>query len=73
MHNFDYLKLFDTLGMLCTCGKRLVHKGIENGCHALACPNPKCNKQYQIYVDNHHSLEYPGERILSELKPLIVS
>ncbi len=66
------LKPFNTLGMLCTCSKRLVHKGIENGCHILTCPNPKCIKQYQIPIDNRQTLEYPGERILRGWKPPIV-
>lgn len=66
------LNLFDTAGMLCTCGKRLVHKGIEYGCYVLACPNPKCNRQYQIPTDNRQTLEYPGDRILGGWKPPIV-
>lgn len=66
------LKPYDTVGMLCTCGKRLVHKGIENGCHILACPNEKCIREYQIPICNHQDLEYPGERILRGWKPPIM-
>jgi hypothetical protein len=66
------LKPYDTAGMLCTCGKRLLHKGIENGCHILACPDPKCIRQYQIPIDNRQDLEYPGELVLRGWKPPIV-
>lgn len=66
------LKLFDTSGMVCICGKRLVHKGIENGCHILACLNTKCNGWYQIPIHTHQDLEYPRERILRGWEPPII-
>ena len=53
--------------MFCKCGKRLVRKGIENGCYVLACPNTKCERVYQIPINPQ--LDYPGDRIISGWKP----
>lgn len=51
---------FDATGMLCTCGKRLVYRGMDNGCYLLACP--RCEgKSYRIPTIDPRTLPFPWE------------
>ncbi len=57
--------MFDTSGMLHTCGKRLAYAGIYNGCHVLVCRD--CTDKYgaevsyRIPVEDPRKLPFPWE------------
>lgn len=57
----------DTAGMLHTCGKKLMYKGIENGCYVLECTKcsdkHKQNIQYRIPVEDPRKLVSPCEMV----------
>lgn len=53
--------------MLCTCGKKLVYKGVDNGCHVLACPGCE-GKSYRIPVIDPRTLISPCEMVLVKVK-----
>ena len=55
---------FDTSGMLHTCGKRLVYKGIDNGCYVLVCLDKKCDgASYRLPIEDPRKLVSPCELI----------
>uniref|UniRef100_A0A6M3JX19 Uncharacterized protein n=1 Tax=viral metagenome TaxID=1070528 RepID=A0A6M3JX19_9ZZZZ len=56
--------MFDTSGMLHTCGKKLVYKGIDNGCYVLMCPEKKCDgASYRLPTEDPRKLVSPCELI----------
>jgi len=56
--------MFDTSGMLHTCGKKLQFKGIDNGCYVLMCENKKCDGAgYRLPVEDPGKLVSPCEMI----------
>lgn len=56
--------MFDTSGMLHTCGKKLVYKGIDNGCHVLVCLDKKCDgASYRLPIEDPRKLVSPCELI----------
>lgn len=56
--------MFDTTGMLHTCGKKLVYRGIDNGCYVLVCLDKKCDgASYRIPIEDPRKLISPCELI----------
>ena len=54
--------MLDTSGMLHTCGKKLVYKGIDNGCYVLVCLDKKCDgASYRLPVEDPRKLPFPWE------------
>jgi len=54
--------MFDTSGMLHTCGKKLVYQGIDNGCYVLVCPNKNCDgASYRFPIEDPRKLLFPWE------------
>jgi hypothetical protein len=49
--------MFDTTGMLHTCGKKLTYAGIDNGCRVLVCRD--CTDKYGSEVSYRISIEDP--------------
>lgn len=54
--------MFDTAGTLHTCGKKLVYRGIDNGCYVLVCLDKKCDgASYRLPVEGPGKLLFPWE------------
>lgn len=57
--------MFDTSGMLHTCGKKLTYAGIDNGCNVLVCR--ACTDKngseisYRIPIEDPRKLPFPWE------------
>lgn len=57
--------MFDTTGMLHTCGKKLTYAGIDNGCYVFVCR--ACTDKngseisYRISIEDPRKLPFPWE------------
>ena len=57
--------MYDTSGLLHTCGKRLTYAGLDNGCQVLVCRvcSDKSGSEisYRIPTEDSRKLPYPWE------------